>query len=690
MLATIRLRLINILSQSKDAMHASRLQELYKKAHGSSVEHKAVGFPKFNSLLKSIPDLEVRRQPGHDYWMVKIVTMGIPNKSVTPTDSTAKKQGQAHLMLPTIRLRLINILFQSKGAIRASRLQEVYKKAHGSFVNHKAVGFPKFISLLDSIPDLEIRDHKGLYYGVVETATIGIPDKCITPTDPIAKEQVQAQVGEFVLSMHRAKPKGELNPTISPVDQGTTVETYAPSVTMPTMESLIQSPDLQVTKQRSNVHDMTGPIPLFLSHCGVQSGERTNRYGLKLSNADGATSDFREYCLLGHLGLERGGERVFMNTHEPFCFAAIGVQGAGKSHTLGCVLESCLLPFDLEGWFCLDKAMTTLVLHYDQNTASVCEAIGLLSPSVSMLGETCQVPKSAAVVLVSPSYYEQRRAFYGDHCTVRPLLFEWESLTADHIKRIMRVQETDNQLYVSSFLNLLRKYQRRAVVPKFDDFIAEVRKVCCVRGQSGPLDQRIALLESVVAESAMNRGIRQESFDLLKAVNSGKVVVVADLTDPLLSRDEVNGLFQVLTEQFRAMPLKNGKLLALDEAHKFMDGVKGDGLSEAIVNVARLMRHDGMRLAVSTQSPKALAPELLELVTVAALHHFHSQDWWTYLKTKLPLADAAWKQILALDPGNALVFASRHNLPIQDVGANVLHVCIRHRLTADRGASKTN
>ena len=46
----------------------------------------------------------------------------------------------------------------------------------------------------------------------------------------------------------------------------------------------------------------------------------------------------------------------------------------------------------------------------------------------------------------------------------------------------------------------------------------------------------------------------------------------------------------------------------------------GDGLSEAIVNIARLMRHDGMRLAVSTQSPAALAPELLELVTVAVLH----------------------------------------------------------------------
>ena len=34
----------------------------------------------------------------------------------------------------------------------------------------------------------------------------------------------------------------------------------------------------------------------------------------------------------------------------------------------------------------------------------------------------------------------------------------------------------------------------------------------------------------------------------------------------------------------------------LDEAHKYMMGEKSDGLSEAIVNAARLMRHDGLRL----------------------------------------------------------------------------------------------
>ena len=104
------------------------------------------------------------------------------------------------------------------------------------------------------------------------------------------------------------------------------------------------------------------------------------------------------------------------------------------------------------------------------------------------------------------------------------------------------------------------------------------------------------------------------------------------------------------------------QVLALDEAHKYMDGAVTDGLSAAIVNVARLMRHDGIRLIVGTQSPLALAPELLDLVTIAVIHRFHSKDWFTYLKIKIPLHDNSFQILLELEPGEALVFTSRHQI----------------------------
>lgn len=112
--------------------------------------------------------------------------------------------------------------------------------------------------------------------------------------------------------------------------------------------------------------------------------------------------------------------------------------------------------------------MTAMVLHYDQNTSSICEAAGLLSPNPSIKGNMKRfghdigaVSKEKSVILVSPAFYKQRKKFYGDYCTVKPLLFRWRSLTADHIKRIMRIESGDNQLYVASFLDLLRGYQRQ-------------------------------------------------------------------------------------------------------------------------------------------------------------------------------------------------------------------------------------
>ena len=229
------------------------------------------------------------------------------------------------------------------------------------------------------------------------------------------------------------------------------------------------------------------------------------------------------------------------------------------------------------------------------------------------------------------------------------------------------------------------------MVPDFSDFLEQVREVCNSNNQKGPLDQRIALLESVIAESEKNSALLEESIDLTECAGQGLHLIIADLTDPLLSKEEANGLFQVLTEQFRTLPTKGGKVLCLDEAHKYMDGVKADGLSSAIVNAARLMRHDGLRLLVSTQSPKALAPELLELVTVACLHHFHSPDWWTYLKSKLPLQESAFARILGLNSGEAVAFATSHNLPIGNAeGSHCLPMRIRPRITEDLGSSRKN
>jgi len=71
------------------------------------------------------------------------------------------------------------------------------------------------------------------------------------------------------------------------------------------------------------------------------------------------------------------------------------------------------------------------------------------------------------------------------------------------------------------------------------------------------------------------------------------------------------------------------------------------------------MRHEGVRVVVSTQSPLTMPPELLELSTVVACHGFFSQDWYAYLQKKLPLPEGGFDEVRNLPAGHALVFSKR-------------------------------
>lgn len=148
-------------------------------------------------------------------------------------------------------------------------------------------------------------------------------------------------------------------------------------------------------------------------------------------------------------------------------------------------------------------------------------------------------------ILVSPSYYRQRKEFYrGLDCDVRPLLLEWRTLSANQIKCLMGIKDADSQLDVFTVLNILKRYQREDKIPPAHEFFQEVRAACGGKSQEGPLGQRLALLETLIAESDINRSIRGSGGDLYWLCTSGRFVI-ADMTDPLLSKSDVNGLFQV-------------------------------------------------------------------------------------------------------------------------------------------------
>ena len=234
-------------------------------------------------------------------------------------------------------------------------------------------------------------------------------------------------------------------------------------------------------------------------------------------------------------------------------------------------------------------------------------------------------------------------------------------------------------------------------VPAYQEFVSSFEEML-MSTQAGPLRQRFQLLSGFIYEAACNEVLRDVGTDLAEVMSAGKMIVV-DLTDPMMSPADANGVFQVLLETFRFKHIDGaGKLVAFDEAHRYM-GLRGesDALAHTITDCARLMRHEGMRVLISTQSPKAMPEELLELTTVLVAHRYQSGDWHQYLSKKVPLPEDSFAMIRSLDSGEALMYSARPCIggwiaqhPEQMPSSEVLRVKIRKRLTADRGSSRLN
>jgi hypothetical protein len=394
--------------------------------------------------------------------------------------------------------------------------------------------------------------------------------------------------------------------------------------------------------------------------------------------------DFQESSLLGFLS-GSASQHLFLNIHNPFCAVVVGTQGKGKSHTTNSILEGCL--FEGSDEFRIMNKMSAVVLHFDSSTESLCESVGVGSYSSYFTKSDqkfCDVK-----VFVSGSNPKRKKQYKDKGFEVLPLKFQWSQLTANHLKKLMKFNNNDNTLYMNSMFSLLREIEAREKAVTMKEFKVLAIAACTSHSAQNALDERMKFLWSIVSEDS--------GFTIKDFCKPG-VLVIFDLSDQYLSESDVAGIFEVLVDMYRSLSTVQlpAKLLVLDEAHKYMDtDSSSTNLARALVDVARNMRHDGMRLLISTQNPCVLRPELLELSSVVFLHSFHSKDWFDFLSAKLALGtkehqEAIFREIVKLRCGEAFVFASNHNVDKANADSSTIKLLVRNRITKDLGETKRN
>merc|ERR1712151_792052 len=133
-------------------------------------------------------------------------------------------------------------------------------------------------------------------------------------------------------------------------------------------------------------------------------------------------------------------------------------------------------------------------------------------------------------------------------------------------------------------------------------------------------------------------GAASKSVDRYEKMFQPGRIIIADLTDPMMGAQDACAIFSVLIENFRKKRMPCGKIVVADEAHRYFSQEASNPLSHTIIDGVRLMRHEGCRYIIASQSPLSIPREIVELTAVALCHNFQSPAWFSHLKGALGLS----------------------------------------------------
>ena len=224
--------------------------------------------------------------------------------------------------------------------------------------------------------------------------------------------------------------------------------------------------------------------PLFSGPVLAQFGKTfLPQYGLLAGRIQQDQSS--EANLLQHVDFEAetveniSDPRIFLNVNTPWSVFICGSQGSGKSHTLSCMLENCLLQSPLNE---LPNPLAGLVFHYDKfssyTSSQICEAAYLCSSGIPVQ------------VLVSPTNFWRMKAAYENmpglqagakRPEVTPLRFSEQNLDVSRMMNMMAVKDKDGPVPLYIEVSCCQSFRfppltcNRSSIESSDKWLSRVR-----------------------------------------------------------------------------------------------------------------------------------------------------------------------------------------------------------------------
>lgn len=388
----------------------------------------------------------------------------------------------------------------------------------------------------------------------------------------------------------------------------------------------------------------------------------------------GALEPSPQYGILG----ESSGRRVALDLNQTHTISLFGVQGGGKSYTLGSIVEMACLPAN--GINRLPRPLATVIFHYSPTMDYRPEFTSMVRPNsntaeVEVLHQRYGAEPAALgdlVVLVPSSKLHERRAEYPGH-SVEPITFASTELSVQDWKFLMGAIGSQS-MYMRQINLLMRQLRSTLTLDALRDAV----------DHSGLAAH---LLDLARTRLQFAGEYIDDSRRLSELVRPGRLIVV-DLRDELIDKDEALGLFVVLLRivSNAAQPGHSfNKLVVFDEAHKY---VENQDLVAGLVDVVREMRHKGTSVLVASQDPPSVPISLIELSSQVILHRFNSPAWLKHIqRANASLGTLTPERLAQLAPGEAYVWSGRATDAAFAHGA--VKIRCRPRVTQHGGGTKT-
>ena len=453
------------------------------------------------------------------------------------------------------------------------------------------------------------------------------------------------------------EPKPFLSPSAS-VTSKTPTSTPERAVTQHPMEPRA---DAQVERMRGEEPRLlSAEAPIAHSHAA---------YDIML----GATGPTPQFGLLG----EVSGRKVALDLNQTHTISLFGVQGGGKSYTLGSVAEMASMA--IPGINCLPEPLATVIFHYSPTMDYKPEFTSMVGANsvedqVKALRDTYGASPRAlrdVVLLVPADKIEERRAEYPD-VEVLPLQFSASELKASHWKFLMGA--VGNQAtYIRQIMRIMKSMR---------DDITLVGLRAGIDASSVPDHlKEMARMRLDLAAEYIN-----DTTSLSDVVRPGRLIIV-DLRDEFIEKDEALGLFVVLLQMFADARINGrsfNKLVVFDEAHKY---IESPDLVAGLIEVVREMRHKGVSIMVASQDPPSVPVSLIELSSQIIMHKFNSPAWLKHIqKANAALSNLTPERMALLKSGEAYVWSSKATDDSFSKGAVKLRC--RPRVTQHGGATR--